>query len=68
MPLHDRDVDTAGEVVVMAEVDVPGPAERREPQPDPAEPQLVRQPRLTKSMDTGTPWSSKRSRIWFSTQ
>jgi hypothetical protein len=62
----------------VADVDVPGPAERRQAEPEPAHRQAgpaetakappVRQLRLMKSIDTGTPSSSNRSRRRFSTQ
>jgi hypothetical protein len=77
-PLHDRELRSSGEVVAVADVDVPGPAERRQAESEPAHRQagpaqrakagVVRHVRLMKSIETGTPSRPKRSRSWFSTQ
>ena len=68
LALEGGDVLLGAEVVAVTEVDVPGPAQRSEAEPQSADRQtrptqdVVAQLRRTKSIATGTPCSSKRSR------
>jgi hypothetical protein len=77
LPLERGDVRLPAEVVAVAEVDVSRPAERGKAETDSADRQAGptqdagddrSQLRRTKSIATGTPSSSKRSRSLFSTQ
>jgi hypothetical protein len=74
LALERLDVLLLAEVVTVTEIDVARAAERGETETEPADRQ-ARPPedvdaklRRTKSIATGTPCSSKRSRSWFSTQ
>jgi hypothetical protein len=74
LALESGDVLLRAEIVAVAEVDVAGAAERGEAETEPADRQarsaqdVDAQLLRTKSIATGTPCSSKRSRSWFSTQ
>ena len=65
--VEEYGVQEAGQTRTGAEAE-PEPAHRQAVPAQAAKAGLVRQLRLTKSIDTGTPSSLNLSRTWFSTQ